>query len=239
MIFVNWLLKEDPKKVARYLRRGGLWFVVVVMILLAATGRLNWVFAAVAAALPFMGRLLSALRYVPLLSQLYTHYQNAQASSQSRSGGGTPGQTSRVQSKFLSMTLDHDTGAMDGEVLDGEYAGGKLSDLDLDQLRTLLDQYRRMDRESAALLEAYLDRAHGDKWRGPGAEQETGTVGSGPMGPQEAREILGVEEGASAEEITGAHRKLMQKLHPDRGGSTYLAAKINQAKDTLLKEGGS
>jgi len=235
VIFVNWLLREDPKKVARYLRRGGMWFAVVLIILLAATGRLNPIFAAIAAAVPFMGRLFSALRYVPLLSQLYSTFQNAQASSQQQGGGATPGQTSRVQSRFLQMTLDHNTGDMDGEILDGEHAGSKLSDLDLHQIRSLLDRYRSLDDESAALLEAYLDRVYADQWREPGAEQGAGSVGGGPMSEQEAREILGVGEEASAEEITAAHRQLMQKLHPDRGGSTYLAAKINQAKDTLLK----
>lgn len=232
VVFVNWLLKEDPKKVARFLRRGALWFAVIAIILLAALGRLNWIFAAVAAALPFMGRLLSALRYVPILSQLYSHYQNAQASKAQAAGGG---RTSRVQSRFLLMILDHDSGNMDGEVLTGQFEGKKLSELDLTQIRQLLDQYRRMDDESYALLEAYLDRVHGDQWRQPGDGQGPGTVSAGPMNEQEAREILGVSEQASAEEITGAHRRLMQKLHPDRGGSTYLAAKINQAKDTLLK----
>jgi hypothetical protein len=235
VVFVNWLLKEDPKKVARLLRRGALWFAVGLIVLLAVTGRLNWVFALVAAALPFVGRLLSALRYVPLLSQLYTYYQNAQASSRQPGGGPASGRTSKVQSRFLLMTLDHDSGHMDGEVLAGEHAGRNLSDLDLDQLRALFDQYRRTDEESSALLEAYLDRVHGDEWREPGTEG-AGSVSSGPMTEQEAREVLGVPEGASGDEIVAAHRRLMQKLHPDRGGSTYLAAKINQAKDTLLKD---
>jgi DnaJ-domain-containing protein 1 len=133
------------------------------------------------------------------------------------------------------MILDHDSGNMDGEVLAGQFQGKKLSELDLTQIRQLLDQYSRMDDESYALLEAYLDRVHGEQWRQPGDGQGPGTVSAGPMNEQEAREILGVSEQASAEEITGAHRRLMQKLHPDRGGSTYLAAKINQAKDTLLK----
>lgn len=238
VLFVNWLLKEDPKKVARYLRRGGLWFAVILIILLAATGRLNWVFAAIAATVPFLGRLLSALRYVPLLGQLFTHYQNAQASSQRHGAAAASGRTSRVQSRFLLMTLDHDTGNMEGEILSGQYEGKKLSDLDLGQLKELLDRYRRLDEESSALLEAYLDRVHGDQWREPGAERGSGAVSSGPMSEQEAREVLGVPENASEEEVTNAHRRLMQKLHPDRGGSTYLAAKINQAKDTLLKNAG-
>ena len=232
MVFVNWLLKEDPKKVARLLRRSALWIAVIAIVLLAALGRLNWIFAAVAAALPFMGRLLSALRFVPVLSQLYSHYQNAQAAKSQTAGGG---RTSRVQSRFLLMILDHDSGNMDGEVLAGQFQGKKLSELDLTQIRQLLDQYSRMDDESYALLEAYLDRVHGEQWRQPGDGQAPGTVSAGPMNEQEAREILGVSEQASAEEITGAHKRLMQKLHPDRGGSTYLAAKINQAKDTLLK----
>lgn len=235
VIFVNWLLREDPKKVARYLRRGALWFGVILVILLAATGRLNPVFAAVAAAVPFLGRLLQALRYVPLLSQLFTVYQNAQASSAGTQGGPTAGRTSRVQSKFLSMTLEHDTGGMDGEILAGEHAGRKLSELGIGELRSLLDDYRRLDDESAALLEAYLDRVHGDEWQDTAGGGGAAAVGGGPMDEQEAREILGVGEGATPEEVVAAHRKLMQKMHPDRGGSTYLAAKINQAKDTLLK----
>lgn len=233
IVFVNWLLKEDPRKVAQYLRRGALWFAVVAIVLLAATGRLNWIFAAVAAALPFLGRILSLIRYVPILSQLYSHVQSSQAANAYQSSGPAKGQTSQVSSRFLRMTLEHDSGNMDGEILTGELRGKRLSDLDLHQLKKLLHQYRQQDDESSALLEAYLDRVYGEDWRDPGTEQGY-TISSGPMSEQEAREILGVTTKATEEEITYAHRRLMQKLHPDRGGSTYLAAKINQAKDLLL-----
>ena len=232
VLFVNWLLKEDPKKVAQYLRRGTLWFAIAAIVLLAATGRLNWIFAVVAATLPFLGRVLSLLRYVPILSQLYSQIQSAQATGAYHSGATTR-QTSQVNSRFLHMTLEHDSGKMDGEILEGELKGKRLSELDLPQLKSLLRQYRQRDDESFALLEAYLDRVYGEDWREPGTEQGA-TIGNGPMSEQEAREILGVTAKATEEEITNAHRRLMQKLHPDRGGSTYLAAKINQAKDLLL-----
>lgn len=233
VVFVNWLLKEDPKKVARFLKRGGLWLAIAAVLLLAATGRLNWVFAAVAAAIPFLMRLLALLRYVPILSQLYSQAQNARAAGTQQAGSGAQGQTSQVTSRFLRMTLEHVTGAMDGEILSGQFAGHQLSELDLVQLKTLLQQYSQQDAESFALLEAYLDRVYGDEWREPGAEQNPGVSG-GAMSEQEAREILGVKTAATKEEVIAAHRRLMQKLHPDRGGSTYLAAKINQAKDVLL-----
>ena len=145
------------------------------------------------------------------------------------------GQVSQVRSAFVEMELDHDTGAMRGRVLAGRFAGAPLETLDLPTLVSLLGE---IDEESQTLLAAYLDR-RSPRWRDdaqPGAAAgEVRAARSGKMTEEEAYQILGLQPGASAEEIGRAHRVLMKKLHPDQGGSTYLAARVNQAKDVLLR----
>ena len=147
----------------------------------------------------------------------------------------TRGQVSRVRSAFLEMELDHDTGAMNGRLLAGRLAGASLDALDVPTLVALLGE---IDDESRSLLAAYLDR-RSPRWREDAqlgaAAGEGGAARSGKMTEEEAYQILGLQPGASAEEIGRAHRVLMKKLHPDQGGSTYLAARVNQAKDILLR----
>jgi len=146
------------------------------------------------------------------------------------------GQTSRVRSAFIEMELDHDTGAMRGRILAGPQEGVTLDALDVATLTGFLPA---IDEESRALLMAYLDRrepswrenVQGDAAAGP----ERRSWSSGKMTEEEAYQILGVQPGASAEDIGRAHRALMKKLHPDQGGSTYLAARVNEAKDVLLR----
>jgi DnaJ-domain-containing protein 1 len=202
-----------------------------LLIALAASGRLNWVFAVFGALLPFFRRILSLLAYLPVFQRLYRQFNSTQSSA-----GQSAGQQSNVETRFIRMTLDHDSGEMNGRVLKGRYAGEDLQSLSLEQLLELLARYNREDEESAALLRAYLDRVHGDSWQdGEQAQADTHTSGfAGDMSPHEAYDILGLEEGASEKQIIEAHRRLMQKLHPDRGGSPFLAAKINQARDLLL-----
>jgi len=236
VLFVNWLLREDPKRIAAVLRRGALWGAAGVVLLLAVTGRLHWLFALVAAAAPFVGRVLSLLRFVPLASQVYSHYQNARGARSAGAGGGASGpDVSTVRSKYLHMSLDHDSGEMDGEILQGDFSGQRLSQLSLSDLMALLRRYRADDNDSAALLQAYLDRYHAD-WEAQGDQGRQETGDGGAMSRDEAAQILGVGPDADREAVIDAHRRLMQKLHPDRGGSDYLAAKINQAKDRMLGE---
>ena len=148
-------------------------------------------------------------------------------------GGSRP--VSRVRSAFVEMELEHDTGAMRGRILVGRHEGAMLDALDVATITGFLPD---VDDESRALLMAYLDRRQ-PSWRehaqGNADTGQSRPTPGGKMTEEEAYQILGVQPGASAEEIGRAHRGLMKKLHPDQGGSTYLAARVNEAKDVLLR----
>ena len=153
-------------------------------------------------------------------------------------GGGrqrSPGQASRVRSQYLDMSLDHDSGELSGQIVDGPHAGHSLDEFDLAQLTAMIAGF---DAESVSLLESYLDRRF-PAWRqnaqGDAAGGDRRAATSGKMTDEEAYQILGLQPGAGRDEIGRAHRALMKKLHPDQGGSTYLAARVNEAKDVLLR----
>jgi DnaJ-domain-containing protein 1 len=184
--------------------------------LLTATGRFP-----VALPLGIFG--LGLLEWIPMKGMFAGHAKPS------------PGQSSKARASMIEMELDHDSGEMRGTVLTGQYAGMPLDALSVDKLLSLLSS---LDEESRALLEVYLDRRE-PTWR-ENVQEDAGTraaqpSGKGPMSEEEARQILGVKPGASAIEIRRAHRSLMLKLHPDQGGSTYLAARVNEAKEILLR----
>lgn len=148
------------------------------------------------------------------------------------------GQASSVRSRFIEASLDHDSGELSGTVREGQFAGRALDELTEAELHALYQEVRG-DTDSEALVEAYLDRrfpgwrddAEGDADAGTG-----GAADAGAMTDKEAYEILGLSPGASEADIRAAHRRLLKGVHPDQGGSTFLAARINQAKDWLLSK---
>ncbi len=215
---VNAFSKADPKQAARVLRYLGGAGALILAAFLFFRGQIG-------IAIPLGAVGLSLLGWVTL-------WPASLAGRTQRSAG----KISRVRSAFLEMELDHDSGAMRGQILAGRHTGASLDALDP---QTLVGLLAKIDDDSRQLLVAYLDRrvpgwrehAQGDAAAGSGSN----AAPRGKMTEQEAYQILGLQPGASAQEITRAHRSLMKKLHPDQGGSTYLAARVNEAKEVLLR----
>ena len=151
-------------------------------------------------------------------------------------GKKTAGQKSRVATGILAMELDHDSGEMTGQVLSGPFKGARLEELNPGDLQSLYRHCAKASDQSVSLLEAWLDR-NKSEWRETwkGAEK-TKQPRTSAMSHDEALAVLGLRAGATQDDIKNAHRRLMKDFHPDRGGSDYLAAKINQAKDILLQD---
>ena len=220
LVLALWILgvisRVDPKIAARVLKAAGGILAIGFAAFLGLRGEIG-----VAIPLGLFG--LGLLGWIPFGPAGFS--QRTQKSAK---------QVSRVRSAFLEMELDHDSGAMRGRIIAGSRQGAALEMLDVETLAGLLDEF---DEESHALLLAYLDRRE-TSWREHAqrnAAAGRAHAGSGKMTEQEAYQILGVQPGASAAEITRAHHTLMKKLHPDQGGSTYLAARINEAKEILMR----
>lgn len=236
--FLRWFRVTPPEQVSRVLRKVALWGVIGLVLLAVLTGRLNPLFAALGALIPVVLRIAHLLRLAPALQQLIRAFGLGGLGG--LAGAAYAGQqASTIRTRYLSMRLDHATGGLDGSVLDGPFKGSQLGELNLDDLLRMLELYRDSDAQSAAVLESYLDREQGDDWRdrvSNHAQSGQAPPKTGRLSDAEARSILGVDANANAEVIRAAHRRLIQRLHPDRGGSDYLAAQINAAKRTLLGE---
>ncbi len=224
-ILVHWL-KRAPKaqrnKVLLYVAIG-------VLVVLVLTGRAHWMYAAILGAVPLLQRLMGAARMFGMFRSLHGVFNQGHSRH--------AGRQSDIETRFFRVTLDHDSGEMSGKVTAGQFIGRSLEELTLAELLGLRSECMNADDlQSVQVLEAYLDRRHGNDWRDHNQSAGSGALQTSRMTPAEAQDILGLDGNASRDDIVNAHRRLMQKMHPDRGGSTYLAARINQAKDLLLKK---
>jgi hypothetical protein len=235
LLLVNLFVNADPLRLARNLKWAGIGIAAVAVIGL-------FLFPP---AREFASLLFPLALSMPLLSRLRNLIDRYRAPR--------GGQSSTVTTEYLRMTLDHDTGTMTGTILRGQFAGLRIEEMGVGDLLALLRECRAADEESARLVEAYLDRLHPD-WRdelasggptgsggansgaaGPGRGAGGTRSASGNMSVDEAYAILGLARGATPDQIKEAHRRLMVKLHPDHGGSDYLATQINRARDVLLR----
>jgi hypothetical protein len=220
----RWFVRADPAQVTVALKVAAVSIALVGVVLLAVAGRIGLVVMAAS-----------------LLVPLYMRWRKARRLAGANPGHGpapSGGGTSRVDTTYFAMTLDHESGALDGEVRKGPQRGLRLSTLELPTLLGLLSECSD-DAASQQVLTAYLDRHH-DGWRetaAPGAagHKASETTDTAVLTPVEAYRILGLEPGADAAAIKEAHHRLMKKFHPDQGGSAWFAARINEARDLLLR----
>lgn len=215
-VWYSWqyLKSRPPGERKRVLWVLGSSLLLIVSVLMVATGRMHWLGAALAALIP-LGRSLfyMATKFFPLLRFI---------------GGRVPPST--LTTAGLRVTFNFASGEAHGQLFSGPYRDCALDQLSEAQLKEQLEFFRQSDRQSALLLQAYMLRKGigGFSTAGQGSADT-----SSSMTDNEAWQILGLEPGAGREDILKAHKKLIQKLHPDRGGNEYLAAKVNAARDKL------
>lgn len=196
-----------------------LYALAVICIIAVFTGRLHWLGAVLAAVLAF-GKfgVVALMRLLPLLNFL-----------RRSPFVGQP----KFQTTFLSVQVDLRSGQIGGQILSGPCTGRALGDLDDSELQELENHYQKHDKASYFLIRVIRQRKHFEQ----GSQQRSENFSSvGDPSPHEARQILGLGANPTKKDIIAAHRSLIQKLHPDRGGNDYLASRVNLAKEVLLKE---
>jgi hypothetical protein len=211
-------VRADPKKLARQLRYGGGGLAVALGVGLSIIGR-----EVIGVPLMVIGLGLLGRNALPGLGWF---------------GGQAGGSASRMRSAAVEIDIDSRGNVVAGRIIAGRFAGRDLASLSADEVGRLLGELATADPRGSGLLEAYLDRRR-PGWRehlnADAGRRDRKAAGETAMTKEQAYQILGLEAGADAAEIHRAHRSLMMKLHPDRGGSTYLAVQVNAAKELLLR----
>jgi hypothetical protein len=214
---ISYLKRQSPAKRRQLLIKYSGYVVLGIVIMLAATGRLHWIGAVIAGILPFSRQIGSFIvRSLPFLKWIQQQRMNP----------------SVLTTDKIKIVIDSKTGVWQGQIIEGEFSGKPLSDLTQEQLIELSHSYHKDSPDSARLLNAYMRYRFQQKSQNDSQQQASPT--SNTITKKEALDILGLDDNAEEKDIRKAHRSLMQKVHPDRGGSDYLASKINQAKDFLV-----
>ena len=228
LLGVRWVARQPPPVRRKWL----LYAAVGVLAALALYRGLPWLAAGIGATLPLLYKLFALVRFVPLFTKIFHNFRP-----------GSQG-FANFQSRSLVLEINPLTGTIDGRVLAGRHKGRRLSSFGKSELEALMAAFVEDDPQAAQLLRSYHEMrsrhaggrdGDGDD-AGAGAGAKAAGAGAGAdMSRDQALRILGLQADATREAISEAHRRLIQKLHPDRGGSAHLAALINQAKDLLLQ----
>ncbi len=232
VVLLMGFVSANPAKLAVTVKRAGAAALMAFAVAMLATGRF------VVAVPLFVFALMLAGPTAGNYARFVKPFMGPWGGLFAAFGGGAraTGRRSTVRSAALEMELDHDTGTLSGRVLVGRFEGFDLARMSVDDLVALWREVGS-DPESRSLLEAYLDR-RAPVWRqhaqGDPTAGTSSTARPGAMTDEEAHQILGLRPGASEADVREAHRRLVKAVHPDLGGSTFLTAKINEAKDRLV-----
>ncbi len=237
VLFLRWFATHEPRDVLQGLKWGGVAAVAIVAVLLAATGRLGWVLAFLAAWLPW------AIRALHLHALIRGVWAALSSTGFHSTMSGKAHHASVIETECLRLVLNPISGRLSGRVRTGALAGRMLDDLSLAELG-ILYRFCATDENSLKVLEAWLDREGPADWRetltsacknddGFSADHAS-TGGCGHMTHAEALRVLDLGANATPDQIRAAYCRLITRLHPDHGGSSYLAAQLNCAKDVLL-----
>lgn len=239
LLLSRWYVSASPKTLVTGLKWMGFSVVLMLVAWLALSGKLWAAVATLPAILMWFMRMFTGLRYAQMFARLFGLGGAGKGwSTPGANGEPNPGQGSDVRTRFVEMHLDHASAHVSGRVLEGRFAGRALESLSVSEVLELYAE-SQADPDSARVIEGYLDRRD-PNWRTQHQEapqeppQEPPRTSTGNMERGEALKVLGLDESARAEDIKAAHRRLMANLHPDKGGSDYLAQQINRAKDVLL-----
>ncbi len=236
ILLARWFVSANPSQIVKFAKYGAAGLLSLIAAFFAVTGRFAYAAPAGIGVLmllgkwPFRGAGLGAPGAPRAPGGRRWPFGHGKAAP-------SPGQSSEVAAEWVRLVLDHDSGGMSGTVLKGRFQGRELADLSFEQLVELFSECHASDEQSAALVATFIERSHGEDWQSRAGDlgaKRAATGGHAKMTVEEAYSVLGLQPGAGDEAIRDAHRTLMKKWHPDQGGSTYLASKINEAKDLLL-----
>ncbi|MBU2713227.1 molecular chaperone DnaJ [Zooshikella harenae] len=229
LLWIGWKYRRLPPTLQQqWLKKGLIALAVAILVGLVISGRIHVLFAMLAAMIPFARRFGSLLGSWQQLKQAANWFKQRQQPGLSSS-------QSEVTTERLRMILDHALGTIDGTVLTGRYAQQMLSSLSIEAIAELYNTCPEHDTDSRQLLDTYLRKMRHDEWQDYQQQHGQQQGFQAEMSIEEAAQILGVSISATRDEIINAHRHLMHSIHPDKGGSSYLASKLNQARDILLK----